>query len=61
MAPETGITVSTVRNYVRIRLLPPAGRSAGNQHLFDEGARRRLGFVRHACDLGFPFENWPSF
>ena len=56
LARETGIAVGTVRHYERIGLLPPAGRSAGNQRLFDERARRRLGFVRHARDLGFSLD-----
>ncbi|WP_299822000.1 helix-turn-helix domain-containing protein [uncultured Jannaschia sp.] len=56
LARETGIAVGTVRYYERIGLLPPADRSVGNQRLFDGGARRRLGFVRHARDLGFPLD-----
>ena len=56
LARETGIAVGTVRHYERIGLLPRAARSAGNQRLFDEAARRRLGFLRHARDLGFPLD-----
>lgn len=56
LAREIGIAVGTVRHYERIGLLPPAARSDGNQRLFDEQARRRLGFVRHARDLGFSLD-----
>jgi DNA-binding transcriptional MerR regulator len=56
LARETGIAVGTVRHYEKIGLLPPAARSKGNQRLFDDAARRRLGFVRHARDLGFSLE-----
>ncbi len=56
LARETGIAVGTVRHYERIGLLPPADRSVGNQRRFDERARRRLNFVRHARDLGFPLD-----
>lgn len=61
LARETGIAVGTVRHYERIGLLPPAARSAGNQRLFDEAARRRLGFVRHARDLGFSLDATREF
>ena len=56
LARETGIAVGTVRNYEKIGLLPLAARSEGNQRLFDEAARRRLGFLRHARDLGFSLD-----
>ncbi len=56
LARETGIAVGTVRHYERIGLLPPAARSAGNQRLFDQAARRRLSFLRHARELGFPLD-----
>lgn len=56
LARETGIAVGTVRHYEKIGLLPPAARSEGNQRLFDEAARRRLGFLRHARDLGFSLD-----
>ena len=56
LARETGIAVGTVRHYEKIGLLPPAARSEGNQRLFSEAARRRLGFLRHARDLGFPLD-----
>ncbi len=56
LARETGIAVGTVRHYEKIGLLPPAARSEGNQRLFDAAARRRLGFLRHARDLGFSLD-----
>ena len=56
LAREAGIKVQTVRYYEQIGLLPRATRSAGNQRLFDEAARDRLAFVRHARELGFSLE-----
>lgn len=56
LARQAGIAVQTVRYYERIGLLPPAPRSTGNQRRYDERARRRLGFIRHARELGFPLD-----
>src|SRR5215203_2558375 len=56
LAREAGTKVQTVRYYEQIGLLPPAPRSEGNQRLYDDRARRRLAFIRHARELGFPLE-----
>jgi DNA-binding transcriptional MerR regulator len=56
LAREAGIKVQTVRYYEQIGLLPRAPRSEGNQRLYDERARRRLTFIRHARELGFPLD-----
>jgi DNA-binding transcriptional MerR regulator len=56
LARATGTKVPTIRYYEQIGLLPPAVRSEGNQRRYDETARQRLGFVRHARELGFPLE-----
>jgi DNA-binding transcriptional MerR regulator len=56
LAREAGIKVQTVRYYEQQGLLPPAPRSAGNQRLYDDRVRRRLTFIRHARELGFPLE-----
>ncbi|MDD7973273.1 MerR family transcriptional regulator [Roseinatronobacter alkalisoli] len=53
LSKATGVKVPTIRYYEQIGLLPEAGRSAGNQRLYDMKARDRLTFIRHARDLGF--------
>lgn len=57
LARAAGIKVQTVRYYEQIGILPPAPRSSGNQRRYDDAARRRLIFVRHARELGFPLES----
>ena len=52
----TGTKVQTVRYYEQLGLLPPAPRSSGNQRLYDQTTRKRLGFIRHARQLGFPLD-----
>lgn len=47
------VKVPTIRYYEEIGLLPEAGRSAGNQRLYDPSALGRLAFIRHARELGF--------
>jgi len=47
------VKVPTIRYYEEIGLLPEAGRSAGNQRLYDRAALGRLAFIRHARELGF--------
>lgn len=54
LAATTGCKVETIRYYERIGLLPAAERTSGNQRLYDDAARRRLSFLRHARELGFP-------
>ena len=56
LGKATGVKVPTIRYYEQIGLLPPPIRSDGNQRLYDDRARERLAFVRHARDLGFPLE-----
>lgn len=53
LGQATGVKVPTIRYYEEVGLLPRAGRSTGNQRLYDEAARRRLAFIRHARELGF--------
>lgn len=53
LARRTGTRVQTIRYYEQIGLLPDPVRTAGGQRRYGEAARRRLGFVRHARELGF--------
>ncbi len=36
--------------------MPQPERTAGNQRLYGQKTRERLGFIRHARDLGFPLD-----
>ena len=56
LGKATGVKVPTIRYYEQIGLLPAPRRSDGNQRLYDDRARERLTFIRHARDLGFPLE-----
>ncbi|KGJ04842.1 DNA-binding transcriptional regulator, MerR family [Paracoccus halophilus] len=56
LSRATGVKVPTIRYYEQIGLMPPPVRSTGNQRHYDRAAQDRLGFIRHARDLGFPLE-----
>lgn len=55
-ARTAGTKVQTVRYYEQIGLLPSPDRSGGNQRLYTAADIDRLGFIRHARDLGFSIE-----
>lgn len=48
-----GVKVPTIRYYEQVGLLPVPERSEGNQRRYSHSAIERLGFIRHARDLGF--------
>ena len=52
----TSTKVPTIRYYEEIGLLKPVGRSDGGQRRYDEPAKQRLGFIRHARDMGFTLD-----
>ena len=52
----TSTKVPTIRYYEEIGLLSPVGRSEGGQRRYDDPARQRLGFIRHARDMGFTLD-----
>lgn len=56
LAGRVGCKVQTIRYYESIGLMPPAPRSAGNQRLYGPAAASRLGFIRHARELGFALD-----
>ncbi len=56
LSRESGVKVPTIRYYEGIGLLPEPERNAGNQRRYGAQARDRLGFIRHARDLGFAIE-----
>lgn len=56
LGEATGCKVQTVRYYEEIGLMPPPGRTAGNQRRYTERHVERLGFIRHSRQLGFSLE-----
>ncbi len=50
---ETGTKVQTIRYYEQIGIMPKAMRTAGNQRIYSQKDLQRLGFIRHARQLGF--------
>lgn len=54
LARATGVSVRTIRYYEAAGLLRAPARTAGNQRAYGEADRRRLAFIRHARELGFP-------
>ena len=56
LAKATDVKVPTIRFYEQIGLLPPPPRTESDRRLYDDAAVRRLAFVKHARQLGFPIE-----
>lgn len=56
VARLTGTKTPTIRYYEQIGLIAASERTEGNQRRYDEAARERLGFVRHARELGFTLD-----
>lgn len=57
LSAETGVKVPTIRFYEKIGLLPEPPRTDSDRRLYDDAAFRRLGFIRHARQLGFEIES----
>lgn len=53
LAQSAGVHVQTIRYYEKRKLLAPQGRRPSGYRLYDEGARARLRFIKHAQGLGF--------
>jgi len=56
LSKQTGVKVPTIRYYEQIGLIDPADRTEGNQRRYRQDALQRLGFIRHARELGFSIE-----
>jgi len=57
LSRRTGAKVQTIRYYETIGLIPKAGRTAGNQRIYGHEDVKRLGFIRHARELGFSLDD----
>lgn len=55
-AKHSGVKVPTIRYYEQIGLLGRTSRAANNRRTFDAADLRRLGFIRHARELGFEID-----
>ena len=53
---RTGTKVQTIRYYEQIGLMPEPGRTGGGQRRYGGAELDRLGFIRHARQLGFPLD-----
>ena len=53
LSQETGVNIETIRYYERIGVLPKPARKSNGRRSYGEADAQRLGFVRHARDLGF--------
>lgn len=56
LAARTATKVQTIRFYEQEGLMPAPPRSSGGQRRYSEHHARRLGFIRHARELGFPLD-----
>lgn len=53
LSRASGVNIETIRYHERIGVLPKPGRQLNGRRTYAEGDARRLGFIRHARDLGF--------
>ncbi len=56
LAERTTTKVQTIRFYEQEGLMPAPPRSSGGQRRYDEHHAKRLAFIRHARELGFPLD-----
>ena len=53
VAEHTGLSISTIRYYEKIDLLPPPPRSEGGRRLYTREHLKRLTFIKRSRQLGF--------
>lgn len=56
LAKAADVKIPTIRFYEQIGLLPVPDRTESDRRMFGEAAVRRLAFIKHARQLGFPIE-----
>ena len=56
LSKRTGVKIPTIRYYEQMGLLAEPELTAGNQRRYGQNALERLGFIKHARDLGFSIE-----
>lgn len=53
LSQRSGVNTETIRYYERVGVLPRPARQSNGRRTYGEADARRLGFIRHARDLGF--------
>ncbi len=53
LSRATGVNIETIRYYERAGVLPPPVRQSNGRRSYGAADARRLGFIRHARELGF--------
>lgn len=53
LSREAGVNIETIRYYERIGVLPKPARQSNGRRTYSPADAERLGFIRHARDLGF--------
>ena len=56
LARRSGVKVPTIRYYEQLGLIDAPVRSDGNQRRYTDAQAQRLGFIRHARDLGLSLD-----
>ena len=56
LAKATDVKIPTIRFYEQIGLLPEPDRTESDRRVYDDKAVRRLAFIKHARQLGFPLD-----
>jgi len=56
MSRRTGVKIPTIRYYEQMKLIEAPERSEGNQRRYSKAELDRLGFIKHARDLGLTIE-----
>ncbi|MGI9423153.1 MAG: MerR family transcriptional regulator [Hyphomicrobiaceae bacterium] len=56
LSRQTGVKVPTIRYYEQMGLIEAPERSQGNQRRYSRAETERLGFIKHARDLGLSLE-----
>ncbi|HML29302.1 MULTISPECIES: MerR family transcriptional regulator [Hyphomicrobiales] len=53
LSRQAGVNIETIRYYERIGVLPKPARQSNGRRTYSTVDAERLGFIRHARDLGF--------
>jgi DNA-binding transcriptional MerR regulator len=57
LSREAGVNIETIRYYERSGVLPMPARQGNGRRVYDETDVHRLGFIRHARELGFDLQS----
>ena len=57
LSRNAGVNIETIRYYERAGVLPVPARQGNGRRIYGEADVRRLGFIRHARDLGFDLQS----